>query len=50
MWVENDWVALLASAPVCIEMLGSCSLAASTDLAQTVTLTAPAGGFKYLKG
>lgn len=41
---------MLSAAPVCLELLGSCCLVASTEVARTTKLTPPAGGFKYMKG
>ncbi|KAL2004740.1 hypothetical protein VTN00DRAFT_3268 [Thermoascus crustaceus] len=49
-WVNNDWGTLLAAAPVCLELLGSCCLVASTSVAQTTELSKPDKGFNYLKG
>ncbi|KAF7589398.1 hypothetical protein BBP40_004341 [Aspergillus hancockii] len=49
-WVDNDWASMLAVAPVCLELLGSCCLVASTSVAQTTELSKPDKGFNKLKG
>ncbi|KAK2464120.1 hypothetical protein APHAL10511_003868 [Amanita phalloides] len=49
-WVDNDWASMLAAAPICLELLGSCCLVASTPIAQTTELSKPEKGFNYLKG
>ncbi|KAF7622419.1 hypothetical protein F9C07_2286161 [Aspergillus flavus] len=49
-WTQNDWTGILGAAPVCLELLGCCSLAASTDVGRSTKLTAPAKGFKFLRG
>ncbi|KAJ0129643.1 Uncharacterized protein HZ326_27255 [Fusarium oxysporum f. sp. albedinis] len=49
-WKDNDWTRMLGAAPLCLELLGSCCLVSSTQVAQTTKLTPPTEGFKYLKG
>ncbi|EIN12622.1 hypothetical protein PUNSTDRAFT_130880 [Punctularia strigosozonata HHB-11173 SS5] len=50
VFFKNNWDTLLIAAPNCLELLGTCMIAASTKLTQTTTLTPPQNGFKYLKG
>ncbi|KAF7712273.1 Uncharacterized protein PECH_008968 [Penicillium ucsense] len=49
-WVNNDWLPLLSAAPLCLEVLGSCVVAANSTKAVGVQLTPPKDGFKKLKG
>ncbi|KAE8400600.1 hypothetical protein BDV37DRAFT_286474 [Aspergillus pseudonomiae] len=49
-WVDHNWAGMLSAAPVCLELLGSCCLVASSEIARTTTIKPPVGGFKYLKG
>lgn len=46
----TDWGAVLSAAPVCLELLASCHVVSSTDIAYRPPLIAPANGFQYLKG
>lgn len=47
---RQNWDELLVAAPNCLELLGNINAVASTKLASTTPLKAPAdGGFKYLK-
>ncbi|KAE8158095.1 hypothetical protein BDV40DRAFT_304531 [Aspergillus tamarii] len=49
-WADNNWAGMLSAAPVCLELLGSCCLVASSEIARTTTIKKPEKGFKYLKG
>ncbi|KAI1810151.1 hypothetical protein GGS20DRAFT_595000 [Poronia punctata] len=46
---RQNWDQLLIAAPNCLELLGNVNAVASTKLAETTPLTAPANKFTYLK-
>lgn len=46
----NNWGQMLAAAPIAIELLGSCSVMASSLKSGRNKLTEPAKGYQYLRG
>ncbi|RPA86669.1 hypothetical protein BJ508DRAFT_301487 [Ascobolus immersus RN42] len=47
--LREDWAELLSSAPLCLELLGSLGITATSGDASGLTLSAPVSGFKHLQ-
>jgi hypothetical protein len=48
---QYDWAELLSAAPLCLSLMGSCYVAATSPKAQGITLKEcePKGGFKFIR-
>lgn len=46
---KYDWSELLSAAPLCISLMGSCYVAATTEKAYSIELSKPQNGFQYIK-